>query len=292
MPKRQAAAGEVTKGVAAKYVHGEEAAAAVSDDWREGIREMVCVNLLPSTVWALVFTQNGFPTISNVELLRAEAKLWSLGEEKMRHRLSDTSHATAVEEGDRHFPAVQAKSKASRLSSKEELAAIFDECVLPSPAQLQQSTRQGYWSSWRTVLTWGVAHDEVKSLLPMAQDTLNLKAITQEGLMIGMSAATIWNLRSGWVSNRRSPQDVRLHASLGNAGGGKFSRYSKAVASAKGIPSRLIFPVGVHHVQQMLALGDSCVHEGDRARTGRHQESQPASQPASQLVCKRIQAGT
>ena len=190
MPKRQAVAGEVTDGVAATYVHGEEAAAEVSDDVREGIREMVCVNLLPSTVWALVFTQHGFPTISNVELLRAEAQFWSLGEEKMRHLLTDTSHATAVEEGDGHFPAVQAKRKTSRLSSEEELAAIFDECVLP--AQLQQSTRAGYWSSWKTVLTWGIAHDEVKSLLLMAQDTL--KAITQEGLMIGMSAASIRNL--------------------------------------------------------------------------------------------------
>jgi hypothetical protein len=36
--------------------------------------------------------------------------------------------------------------------------------------------------------------------------------------------------------------------------GGDFSRYSKAVASVKGTPSRLIFPVGVHHVQKMLDL--------------------------------------
>jgi hypothetical protein len=42
MPKRQAVTGEVTDGVAATYVHGEEAAAEVSDDVREGIREMVC----------------------------------------------------------------------------------------------------------------------------------------------------------------------------------------------------------------------------------------------------------
>ena len=83
MPKRQAAAGETIEGAAAKYVHGEEAAAEVSVDVCEGIREMVCVNLLPSTVWALVFTQHGFHTISNVELLRAEAQFWSLGEEKM-----------------------------------------------------------------------------------------------------------------------------------------------------------------------------------------------------------------
>ncbi len=36
--------------------------------------------------------------------------------------------------------------------------------------------------------------------------------------------------------------------------GGDFSRYSKAVASVKGMPSLLIFPMGVQHVQKMLDL--------------------------------------
>ncbi len=38
--------------------------------------------------------------------------------------------------------------------------------------------------------------------------------------------------------------------------GGDFTRFSKAVASAKGMPSRLLFPIGVHHVNQLLELGD------------------------------------
>ena len=61
MPKRQAAEGEVTEGVAATYTHGEGAAAEVAADLRDGIREMVAVNLLPSTVWGLVYTGHGFP---------------------------------------------------------------------------------------------------------------------------------------------------------------------------------------------------------------------------------------
>jgi hypothetical protein len=44
------------------------------------------------------------------------------------------------------------------------------------------------------VVTWGVAHEEVKSLLQMSQDTLQV--ITQEMLMIGCSAGTIRNLWS------------------------------------------------------------------------------------------------
>ena len=54
------------------------------------------------------------------------------------------------------------------------------------PAQLQQSTRKG---RWKTIVIWGVAHEEVKSLIPMSLQTL--KAITQEILMVGCSAGTI-----------------------------------------------------------------------------------------------------
>jgi hypothetical protein len=45
MPKRQAAEGEVTEGVAATYTHGEGAAAEVAVDLRDGIHEMVEVLL-------------------------------------------------------------------------------------------------------------------------------------------------------------------------------------------------------------------------------------------------------
>jgi hypothetical protein len=87
---------------------------------------MVAVNLMPSTVWSLKYTAHRFPTIDNVELLRAEAQFWSLREEKLRHLLTDTSQRTAVEAGDGHFLAVNAKRKVSRLSTAAELAAIFN----------------------------------------------------------------------------------------------------------------------------------------------------------------------
>ncbi len=115
--------------MATTYTHGEESAAEVAADLRDGIREMDAVNLLPSTVWSLVYTGHGFPTIENVQLLRAEAQFWSLGANKLSHLFTDTSPLTAVAAGDGHFPAVQAKRKVSRLSSLRELAAIFDECA-------------------------------------------------------------------------------------------------------------------------------------------------------------------
>ena len=35
----------------------------------------------------------------------------------------------------------------------------FDECI--GPANVEASTRGGYQAAWRTVLTWGIAHDSV-----------------------------------------------------------------------------------------------------------------------------------
>jgi hypothetical protein len=246
MPKRLAVDGEVTEGVMATYEHGEQAAAWVAADLREGIQEMVAVNLMPSIVWSLRFTGHGFPTIDNVELLRAEAQFWTLGEGKLRHLLQDTSPRTAVEAGDGYFPAVKAKTKVSRLSSASELAAIFDECVMPS--QLQQSTRINYWGSWKTVLTWG-------SRPRGDQIFASHEPRDAQGLYSGDAHGGLRcrNHSESVVGHRGQASHLWVHASLG-ATRGDFSRFSKAVASVKGMPSRLIFPIGVHHIQRLLEL--------------------------------------
>ena len=241
----QAAVGEVFQGQAASYEHGEAAAGEVAADLYEGVKEMVLLNLMPSTVWALRFTQHAFPTIENVDILRAEAPFWRLGDERMRHVLEDISSPTPVERGDGHFPAVRAKGKTGRLSSAQELAAIFDECIMP--AHLAQGTREGYQSYWKCVITWGIAHEEVGSILPMTQTTL--KAITQELMMMRCATGTIRNIWSAIEDRHR-----RFGYALPLGVEGDFTRLSKAVASVQGQPSRLIFPVGTHHVRALLEL--------------------------------------
>jgi hypothetical protein len=59
-------------GAAAHYVHGAQAAGEVAEELREAIKEMVAFNVLPATLWALRWTDAGFPTILNTEILRAE----------------------------------------------------------------------------------------------------------------------------------------------------------------------------------------------------------------------------
>ena len=83
MPKRQALPGEASEGVEAVYVHGDDAAAEVAEDLSEGIREMVAINLQPSTVYRLVYGGHAFPTIKNVDTLRDESQFWTLGEKSV-----------------------------------------------------------------------------------------------------------------------------------------------------------------------------------------------------------------
>ena len=53
--KAPSSSGETFEGVEAFYIHGEEAVAEVAEDFKEGIRKMVAVNLLPRTVWQIVY---------------------------------------------------------------------------------------------------------------------------------------------------------------------------------------------------------------------------------------------
>ena len=90
MPRRQAPSGEISEGVEAFCIHGEGAAAEVAADLSEGIREMVAFNLLPATVWSLIYGGHTYPTIKNIETLRGEAQFWKLGEPKVKALLTDT----------------------------------------------------------------------------------------------------------------------------------------------------------------------------------------------------------
>lgn len=98
-------------------------------------------------------------------------------------------------------------------------------------------------------MTWGIAHKNLKGLLPMSKDTI--KALTQELLMVGCAAGTIRNVWSSIADRHR-----RFGLPFPFSAPGEFSRMCKAVAAVVGTPSRIIFPIGAHHVRELLgAIG-------------------------------------
>ena len=179
--------------------------------------------LQPSTVWELCWSSAGFPTIMDVQVLAADPLFASLEAGQRERLLDDQSAQTAVERGDGILPAVRIREPQVRLASVAQLAAVFQECV--APASLEASTRRGYQALWRTVLTWGIAHEIVADLLPMSRTTLT--ALTQEMLMVGCSAGTIKNLWSSIEDRHRRfglamppGRGRRVQATLQGRGGG------------------------------------------------------------------------
>jgi hypothetical protein len=229
----------------AVYEHGAEAADEVADELRDGIRDMVVCELDPETAWQLRWSAAGFPTMMDVSILTADSHFLALDGELQRALLSDESTQTAVERGEWILPAIRVKRARGALATVEELAAVFDQCV--GPASLEASTRRGYQAAWRTVLTWGIAHRALGQLMPMSKITL--KALTQELLMVGCAAGTIKNV---WCSIANRHRRFGHNTPLGAAG--DFKRLYKAVAAVKGAPSKLLFPIGTHHLRRLLEL--------------------------------------
>jgi len=145
-------------------------------------------------------------------------------------------------------PRAAAKVRAGgAVFSSQELLRLFEEQIMPS--QLQASSRSNYWASWKQVLTFGLAHGELDKLLPMSMATL--KSLTAEFLMVGVAANSvknIWSAIEHWHRKAGVPSPLAQRMS--------FKRTFKAVCAVRGAPSRLLFPIGPHHLKMMLELVD------------------------------------
>jgi hypothetical protein len=158
----------------------------------------------------------------------------------------DDSAKTEAEKAGGRLPGIsRAAGGPAGIFSVGELRVLFDSQILPS--QLEASTRKSYWGTWQLVLTWGLAHGIMDKILPMSAE--DFRALVMEMMMVGLGAASIKNIMSAVQTRHRlaglTPPLMESRA---------FARMYKAVASVKGTPSRLRFPVGTHHLLQMIAL--------------------------------------
>ena len=156
------------------------------------------------------------------------------------------SAKTEAEKGEGKLPGIsRAQGQGAGLFSSAELSALFTAQILPS--QLQQSSRKGYWGLWLLTLSWGLAHGQMDRLLPMNLE--DVQAFLMELMLLGMSANSLKNVKSCLEARHRLfglvPPLVAARA---------FGRILKAMASLTGATSRIRFPVGTHHLLQMLAM--------------------------------------
>ena len=243
--RRQAEEAEEAETALAIYEHGQSAADDVAADIQAGVREMVVYALEPDVAERVRWSTAVFPTLASLEGLEVDGLFAMRSAEQRRALLEDQTAQTALERGDGLMPAVRFKKVAGRLASLEQLAAGFNECV--GPAQLEVGTRENYHAAWRMVVTWSIAHECVEDVIPMGKATL--KALTLELMMVGCAAGTIRNV---WSSIEDRHRRYGHPLPLGDFG--DFRRLYKAVAAVRGAPSRIIFPIGSHHLKQLLGL--------------------------------------
>jgi hypothetical protein len=232
-------------------VYGEDpvVAAAMNKEYRLALKAAIAENTEPEVFRELTWTKAYYPALQDPSILRG---LGGWGLERVSDRIKDVMFkddqaATAMERGDGIMPGIQREGAeggaAPALFSPAELAALWESEFAPSG--LQQPTRASYWNSWRQVLTFGMAHEVMDQLLPMSVETL--KAFTVELLLVGASANTVKNAWSAIEHRHRmaelSPPLVQHLA---------FQRLFKAVASIKGTPGSILFPIGTHHLKALF----------------------------------------
>ena len=223
-------------------------AAAVRLEYRGAVKASI-LDVVPPEVQLCWSKGKFYPTIADWTLFRTGVVrvggLEKLSDAGRQWLFRDESPQTEVEKASGQLPGiVRAPGVPGGIFSASELAALFTAQVLP--AQLEHSTRRGYWSSWQQVLTWGSAHGIMHKLLPMGLE--DVQALVMELMMVGLAASSIKNILSCIESRHRmfglAPPLLQ---------GKMFVWMCKAVASVTGTPSRLRFPIGTHHILQMLA---------------------------------------
>ena len=230
----------------------------LAGEYRAAIKAAVLV-ALPSTVaQQLVWSRSIYPSLANPELL-ADLGVAGLGRvrpEVRRFMFLNDAGATLLEVSDGVWPALERASPvqgrrtarsigAVQLFSAPELLQVFNDQILP--AQLQVGSRVNYWSGWRQVLTFGLAHGELHKILPMSMGTL--RSLTAEFLLLGTGANTVRNVWSAIEDRHRM-----AHLAPPLAGPLVFKRSFKAICAVRGAPSRTLFPVGPHHLRRLLLL--------------------------------------
>ena len=141
---------------------------------RRALKAAVAENLSVEVYRSLRWSKSLSPTISDLRALRNEdgGGLGRMGARARRELLKDNSMMTEMERGDGVLPGI-ARARGRGRFNTAELSSLFRAAVMPS--QLERTSRQGYFASWRTVVTWLLAHDAADQGLPMSKALLEAR---------------------------------------------------------------------------------------------------------------------
>ena len=227
-------------GTAASVVIGP----AAMDVWSETTRNFrqAVQDAVPST--ALSWSSARSPTVTSLEVFRPLVVAYH------EEILSSLKPQTALERsaGDR------LALRTSALPSVAELADFFNKECLPS--SLAESSRVGYDGSWRSWVTFAVAHRCVAKAFPA--DDQFLRAFGSHLVFCGYRSGTIGKILSAIVTR---------HFHYGAAPVFRYKELSKWLEGLKkrdGAPLRIILPkfkLRPEHIHSFLSLPPSTLRQ-------------------------------
>ena len=137
---------------AVSYDHGPNRAANAAVEVRRALKAAVAENLSVEVYRSLKWSKSLSPTTSNLRALGDEddGGLGRMGARARRELLTDNSMMTETERRGGVLPSVVRARGRGRFNAAE-LSSIFRGAVISS--QLERTSRQGYFASWRTVVT-------------------------------------------------------------------------------------------------------------------------------------------
>ena len=224
-------------------------------EYKTAVKAALMERLTPAVAGSVVSAASCYPMVVDLGVLSVLrcGGLERATPETRSWLFFDESPATEVELGDGLLPSIRrVGAQPGEIFSTEELADIYSAQV--GPTELQRSSREAYWTMWRQVLTFGMAHGTMDRLLPMPPQ--EVRALLMEFMMLGVSAGSLKNVLSAVIHRHRM---AGLTPPL--VAPGAFKRTMKAVASVTGMPSRLRYPIGTHHLREILRL---CGINGER----------------------------
>jgi hypothetical protein len=180
------------------------------------------------------------PALADLSPLRCHL---ILAEHLWEPLLTDTSDPTILESADGVWGQAVAAVGHVTLLPSAALAAAFRQHVEPS--ELAVSTRSKNWRNWRAVVSWGIAHNDLASLLPMNLTTL--QAISWEFLNLDCKAN---HIKDVWSAIAQRHRQYRAASPFGR---GQFTRMLRSLQAVQGAPSSLKFPIRAHHVRLLLS---------------------------------------
>jgi hypothetical protein len=227
--------------VSAAPADDERARFAVECRPRAKAHSRTLETVLPGAAWSPAFT----PTLTRLEALAP----WV--ERHKRAAIIDPPSGLTAFELAAGRPLVFEHTSNQFASSLAEKARLFDSLVVPATQKL--STRMGYWSAWRSFVTFLAIDGEINQAMPASG--IAIKAFAMHLIMLGYAGASVMRFFEAIIDRHRH-YGYEMEVPVVTV-----RKWVEAIQKQLGLPKREKFFILPLHIRCILQLPRSSLKQ-------------------------------